>query len=74
MKDLAFPSNDLERRRMEAKVKRGLFALDACVPVTFAYNAVAAEAPGKAPKRSATNIFAGRRPIAEENAAADAAF
>lgn len=37
VKELRFPQNDLERRKLEVRVRRALFALDACVPITFAY-------------------------------------
>ena len=37
VKELRFPQDDLERRKLEVRVRRALFALDACVPITFAY-------------------------------------
>ena len=37
VKELRFPQNDLERRKREVRVRRALFALDACVPITCAY-------------------------------------
>ena len=59
---LVFLLNDLERRKLEVRVRRALFALDACVPITFAYTpAVGTQAQDAA-------LEAMRRPAAPHGA------